>query len=120
MRALFSCNIVVESVKAHDGSSWMQTQCVEHSEHDRCEAHRVASTNCRAASRLRTPRITVAPWTDAHDGSSEGRGEEVYGKDVTLLVPKEGFVIKTKEPSTGQRAYINVCTSDKVMGRRGV
>jgi len=76
MRALFSCNIVVESVKAHDGSSWMQTQCVEHSEHDRCEAHRVASTNCRAASRLRTPRITVAPWTDAHDGSSEGRGEE--------------------------------------------
>jgi len=45
---------------------------------------------------------------------AEGRGEEVYGKDVTLIVPEAGFVIKTMEPSTGRRAYINMCTSKKV------
>jgi len=45
---------------------------------------------------------------------AEGRGEEVYGKDVTLIVPEAGFVVKTVEPSSGKRAYINLCTSSKV------
>ena len=45
---------------------------------------------------------------------AEGRGEETYGKDVTLIVPEEGFVVKTLEPSTGRRTYVNMCSSPKV------
>lgn len=41
----------------------------------------------------------------------------MYGKDVTLIVPEEAFVVKTVEPSTGTRAFINMCTSSKVGGR---
>lgn len=45
---------------------------------------------------------------------AEGRGEELYGKDVTLIVPKEGFVVLAKEQSTKCKAYINMCSSEKV------
>ncbi|KAJ9516174.1 hypothetical protein QJQ45_024598 [Haematococcus lacustris] len=45
---------------------------------------------------------------------SEGRAEEVYGKGTVLVVPKEGYVIRTLEQPSGRKVYINVCTSDKV------
>lgn len=34
---------------------------------------------------------------------AEGRGEDVYGKGVMLVVPTEAFVIKTRV--IGKRAY---------------
>lgn len=64
---------------------------------------------------------------------SEGRAEEVYGKGVQLIVPTESFVLKTRvvgvhPPASAQpkqqqeardqmlrrKAFVNVCTSDKV------
>jgi dynein assembly factor 2 len=45
---------------------------------------------------------------------AEGRGEEVYGKGTLLVLPKEAYVIKTQVEGTGQKVFINVCTSDKV------
>lgn len=48
---------------------------------------------------------------------AQGKAEEVYGKGVQLIVPKEAFVLKTRELKRGgQKVFINVCTSEKVGG----
>lgn len=49
---------------------------------------------------------------------AEGRGEEVYGKGVQLVVPEPAFAVKTKDANTGVKVVINICSSDKV-GRSG-
>ncbi len=45
---------------------------------------------------------------------AEGRGSEVYGKDVTLIIPTEQYVIKTKDKNSGTKVFINMCSSDKL------
>eukprot|EP00877_Chromochloris_zofingiensis_P000267 jgi/Chrzof1/10240/Cz04g33230.t1 len=45
---------------------------------------------------------------------AEGRGEEVYGKGVQLVVPEPAFAVKTKDANTGVKVVINICSSDKV------
>lgn len=44
----------------------------------------------------------------------EGRGQEVYGKGMQLVTPTAAFVAKTANKQSGQKIFINVCTSDKV------
>jgi len=43
----------------------------------------------------------------------EGRGQEVYGKGMQLVTPTAAFVAKTANKQSGQKIFINVCTSDK-------
>ncbi len=43
----------------------------------------------------------------------EGRGQEVYGKGMQLVTPTAVFVAKTANKQSGQKIFINVCTSDK-------
>ncbi|DBA92788.1 hypothetical protein WJX77_000098 [Trebouxia sp. C0004] len=45
----------------------------------------------------------------------EGRGQEVYGKGMQLVTPTAVFVAKTANKQSGQKIFINVCTSDKVV-----
>ncbi|GMH36445.1 hypothetical protein BSKO_04313 [Bryopsis sp. KO-2023] len=45
---------------------------------------------------------------------NQGKSESVYGKGVQLLVPEPGCVVKTKDKRTGEKVFINICTSDKV------
>ena len=44
----------------------------------------------------------------------EGRAQEVYGKGMQLVLPSPSFVAKTANSQSGQKVFINVCTSDKV------
>lgn len=44
----------------------------------------------------------------------EGRSQEVYGQDTQLVAPDPSFVAKTANKQSGQKIFINVCTSDKV------
>lgn len=44
----------------------------------------------------------------------EGRAQEVYGKGMQLVMPTPSFVAKTANSQSGQKVFINVCTSDKV------
>lgn len=44
----------------------------------------------------------------------EGRAQEVYGKGMQLVLPTPAFVAKTANSQSGQKVFINVCTSDKV------
>ena len=45
----------------------------------------------------------------------EGRAQEVYGKGMQLVMPTPSFVAKTANSQSGQKVFINVCTSDKVL-----
>lgn len=40
----------------------------------------------------------------------------MYGKGVQLVVPTASFVLKTRDKKSGEKVFINVCTSDKVRG----
>lgn len=51
---------------------------------------------------------------------SQGRAEEVYGKGTQLVVPEAAFVLKTRDKASGQKIFINVCTSDKVRHTAGL
>lgn len=46
---------------------------------------------------------------------AEGGSESVYGKGVELLVPDPGSVAKTRDKATGEKFFINICKSDKVI-----
>lgn len=45
---------------------------------------------------------------------AEGRSQEIYGKGMQLVSPTPSFVAKTANSQSGQKIFINVCTSDKV------
>lgn len=49
-----------------------------------------------------------------HQLEEEGRAQEVYGKGMQLIMPSPSFVAKTANSRSGQKVFINVCTSDKV------
>ena len=38
----------------------------------------------------------------------------MYGKGTQLVAPEPSFVAKTANKQSGQKIFINVCTSDKV------
>lgn len=38
----------------------------------------------------------------------------MYGKGTQLVAPEPSFVAKTANKHSGQKIFINVCTSDKV------
>lgn len=44
----------------------------------------------------------------------EGRAEETYGKGVQLIAPTPCFVLKTADTKSGEKLFINVCSSEKV------
>lgn len=46
----------------------------------------------------------------------EGRSQEACRKGSQLVLPEVGFVAKTANKQSGQKIFINVCTSDKVGG----
>lgn len=44
----------------------------------------------------------------------EGRAEEVYGKGSQLIVPEPDFVLKTRDLSSREKFFVNLCTNEKV------
>ncbi|MEW5298815.1 MAG: hypothetical protein WDW38_000444 [Sanguina aurantia] len=44
----------------------------------------------------------------------EGRAEETYGKGVQLIAPAPCFVLKTADTKSGEKLFINVCSSGKL------
>lgn len=45
---------------------------------------------------------------------ADGETQNVYGTQTELVLPEAAFVVKTKDKNSGQKIYINICTSAKV------
>lgn len=43
----------------------------------------------------------------------EGKVESVYGAGVQLIAPEPGFAAKTRDETTGAKAFVNICHSEK-------
>eukprot|EP00899_Mesostigma_viride_P011469 jgi/Mesvir1/20322/Mv19912-RA.1 len=68
------------------------------------------------AEELRDPKHMAETEAYLKQLEEQGRTQEVYGKDVELVLPKAGFTVKaiTTGKDPGKKVFINVCHSDKI------
>lgn len=55
--------------------------------------------------------LWIIDWSEHPDCD---HASQVYGKGAQLILPTPLFVVKSKNSIDGTKAFINVCTSDKV------